>query len=152
MKKLSVAIAFALALGGCGEQAMEKGKEAAAQSLRDPSSAQFRNVTTNGNYVCGEINGKNAFGGFAGFSEFYAFEAAGGEWMAQIYNEDELRQLEEGGYEELARQTRANFKDAQAECTGDEKLIESRKMERFEEGCAQGIKEACDYLELSKGE
>lgn len=47
----------------------------AASALRDPSSAQFRNVEKidqpeGGVAVCGEINGKNAYGGYAGFTRF----------------------------------------------------------------------------------
>lgn len=39
--------------------------------LRDPDSAQFRNVkVTRDGVVCGEVNGKNAFGALAGFTPF----------------------------------------------------------------------------------
>lgn len=44
----------------------------AASKLRDPSSAQFRNVTAGSMFVCGEINGKNGFGAYNGFTRFYA--------------------------------------------------------------------------------
>lgn len=45
-----------------------------AQQLKDPSSAQFQNVSINDNNgMCGEINGKNAFGAYVGFDKFYAF-------------------------------------------------------------------------------
>jgi len=49
---------------------------AAAQSrvaaeLKDPSSAQFRNVEQVGDRVCGEVNARNSFGGYAGFQQFY---------------------------------------------------------------------------------
>ena len=52
-------------------------KEAVAQALRDPGSAQFRKLTREeiGNtweLVCGEVNGKNAFGGYVGFRPFKA--------------------------------------------------------------------------------
>lgn len=46
-------------------------QEAAASQLRDPSSAQFRNVRVNGIFVCGEVNGKNGFGAYNGFVRFY---------------------------------------------------------------------------------
>ena len=68
-----------LLLLGCDEGysagGMAKAKDAAAQKLRDPDSAKFRNVETcpdNEHWFRGEINGKNAFGAYAGFSEFYA--------------------------------------------------------------------------------
>lgn len=57
-------------------------KDVMAYNLFDPSSAQFRNiraadvVLTNGRTVrrvCGEINGKNQFGGYVGFTPFSGF-------------------------------------------------------------------------------
>ncbi|PTX45607.1 hypothetical protein IQ03_04515 [Gemmobacter caeni] len=50
-----------------------------AYNMKDPSSAQFRNLrgirgkTSKGqsmSYICGEINGKNSFGGYVGFTPF----------------------------------------------------------------------------------
>lgn len=43
--------------------------------LRDPGSAQFRNIRVvqdllGNNVVCGEINSKNGFGGYGGFVPF----------------------------------------------------------------------------------
>lgn len=39
--------------------------------LRNPDSAQFRNVKiTSDGVVCGEVNGNNAFGALSGFSPF----------------------------------------------------------------------------------
>lgn len=51
-------------------------QEKAAYDLRDPGSAQFRNLyaLTRGmgdDSVCGEINAKNAYGAYVGFSMFY---------------------------------------------------------------------------------
>tara|TARA_B100000749_G_C18387913_1_gene448917 strand:+ start:245 stop:748 length:504 start_codon:yes stop_codon:yes gene_type:complete len=62
----------------------EQARELVAKSLLDPESARFRNVVrrpfstgTNsvpddlGGFIyCGEVNGKNAFGGYAGFKTF----------------------------------------------------------------------------------
>jgi hypothetical protein len=61
-----------LALVACSEQ---RAQELAAAQLIDPSSAQFRNVRTAtagalGTRVCGEINGKNRMGAYAGFTRF----------------------------------------------------------------------------------
>ena len=47
-----------------------------AHDLRDPASAQFRNeyrlVSSDGDEAfCGEVNAKNAFGGYNGFVPFY---------------------------------------------------------------------------------
>lgn len=44
------------------------------EQLRDPSSAQFRNLRLNSakDFLCGEVNGTNGFGGYYGFVEFAA--------------------------------------------------------------------------------
>lgn len=52
--------------GGVGQV-----KKLAAAQLRDPSSAQFRNVARHGIFVCGEVNGKNGYGAYNGFVRFY---------------------------------------------------------------------------------
>lgn len=49
-----------------------RAQETIRQSLRDPSSAQFRNHLTfvGTRTVCGEVNARNAFGGLTGFQPF----------------------------------------------------------------------------------
>lgn len=58
------------------EEALEKAREAVAESLKDPSSAQFRNVRLanymGGKVICGEVNAKNSYGGYVGFTRFVA--------------------------------------------------------------------------------
>jgi hypothetical protein len=54
-------------------------KTAAAAQMKDPGSVQFRNlkaVINGGNEegLCGEMNGKNSYGGYVGFTQFYAAE------------------------------------------------------------------------------
>jgi len=54
---------------------IEKGKEAVRSKLKDPNSAQFKNVYfhrgADGIPVsCGEVNSKNSFGGYTGFQKF----------------------------------------------------------------------------------
>jgi len=76
-------IALGLVLSGCGvlehQQDQQRAKEALQAQLRDPKSAQFRSlristvITPEGSLiksVCGEINGKNSFGGYVGFRPF----------------------------------------------------------------------------------
>lgn len=50
--------------------------ETTRNQLKDPGSAQFRNVRVAqfgpGKVVCGEINGKNSYGGYVGFRSFAA--------------------------------------------------------------------------------
>lgn len=51
------------------------GEKLAADSVSDPSTAQFRNVIVSGTddpTVCGEINTKNAYGAYAGFTRFFS--------------------------------------------------------------------------------
>lgn len=55
---------------------IDKAKIAIAEKLRDPDSAKFRDLSMhkseNGNQcVIGYVNGKNAFGGYTGFSIFF---------------------------------------------------------------------------------
>lgn len=46
--------------------------------LRNPESAQFRNVKiTSDGVVCGEVNGNNAFGALAGFDYFVRTQSGG---------------------------------------------------------------------------
>lgn len=82
--RIIIAALAALTLVGCEEtfedkqareeaELHEKAKAAAASLLKDPMSAQFRNVTGN-TAVCGEVNGKNSFGAYSGFKPFYYFE------------------------------------------------------------------------------
>lgn len=55
------------------DRAFEAAKKAAAYNMKDPASAQFRNMRYGGHnkiVVCGEINAKNGFGAYAGFTPF----------------------------------------------------------------------------------
>lgn len=58
------------------EKLIEIASSVTADGLKDPSSAQFRRVNIknyNGNrIVCGEVNGKNSYGGYVGFRKFMA--------------------------------------------------------------------------------
>ncbi len=60
---------------------IEATKQIVADTLKDPGSAQFRNmVVYNGGKekaVCGEVNGKNSYGGYVGFKKFYKYETSG---------------------------------------------------------------------------
>ena len=59
------------------EQALiDASLEATRNQLKDPGSAQFRNVRLvqhpKGKVVCGEMNAKNSYGGYVGFKVFAA--------------------------------------------------------------------------------
>lgn len=64
-------IAIALASSACGASVQNEAQEAVARDLRDPASAQFRDVKVYPKYVCGEVNGKNGVGAYAGFTRFW---------------------------------------------------------------------------------
>ncbi|RTO99733.1 hypothetical protein [Enterobacter hormaechei] len=83
MKKIFLIIAL-LSLVGCkpdSEKAITLAKKEIADSIRDPDSAKFRHLrfiqkeeTTEGSvngFVCGQINGKNGFGAYEGYSPFF---------------------------------------------------------------------------------
>ncbi len=64
--------------------------------LKDPASAQFRNLTYEvGRHIgCGQVNAKNAFGGYTGFHYFSVLMAPGSEpdvWIDS--GEDELAKV-----------------------------------------------------------
>jgi hypothetical protein len=53
----------------------ERGQDAIKAKLKDPDSAQFRNVEFHSAVApvtCGEVNTKNSFGGYSGFERFIA--------------------------------------------------------------------------------
>ncbi len=58
------------------EENKEQLKQLVTEHLKDPSSATFRNLTLtqgeSGLALCGEVNSKNSFGGYTGYSEFVA--------------------------------------------------------------------------------
>ena len=70
-------------------------RQAVTNKLRDPSSAQFRNVRriehSNGTTMfCGEVNGRNAYGGMSGFQRFEAGVDRTGDASALIDGGEEL--------------------------------------------------------------
>lgn len=80
MRATAMITGLALLLSACSSEQREAKKEVSYQ-LRDPSSAQFRNLRTvrqqDGTVaVCGEVNSKNAFGGYGGFQDFVVWEGA----------------------------------------------------------------------------
>jgi hypothetical protein len=56
-------------------------EEEVAEQLRDPSSVMIRNVYKVENpfntLICGEVNGKNAYGGYTGFTSFNGMDLMG---------------------------------------------------------------------------
>lgn len=60
--KMSVFLCLLLGLVGCSN----KVEQVVKQQLKDPDSAQFKNVKNK----CGEVNAKNTYGGYTGFKRF----------------------------------------------------------------------------------
>jgi|KBSMisStaDraftv2_1062788.scaffolds.fasta_scaffold842649_2 hypothetical protein len=75
-------LVLAIALTGCADPA-QPAKDAVLKELRDPSSAQWRDITYpiagNSIDICGYVNAKNGFGGYTGFRRF-RYMGAGVEW------------------------------------------------------------------------
>ena len=75
-----VLYAWLIALPGCGpsveETRLREAEGLVARSMRDPTSAQFRNMMVFASgAVCGEVNAKNGFGGYVGFDPFIVTSA-----------------------------------------------------------------------------
>lgn len=55
------------------QAAVDAVQEEVASQLLDPSSAKFRNIyLMESGMICGEVNAKNPYGGYAGFTPFIA--------------------------------------------------------------------------------
>ena len=54
-------------------------RAAISDTLKDPESAKFRYIVTvpAERVVCGEVNGKNSFGAYSGYSRFYYRNGSG---------------------------------------------------------------------------
>jgi len=75
MGRYSASLQEFLKSGGTEEEAIKKAQAVVANKLKDPDSAKFRNVVIKQNYtrakfICGQVNGKNSYGAYAGFSQF----------------------------------------------------------------------------------
>nr|WP_295111768.1 hypothetical protein [uncultured Caulobacter sp.] len=68
MKRVMI-IGLALTLCGCDGK-IGDAKKLVAHDLKDPSSAQFRDVKASSQAVCGEVNAKNSYGAYTGFRHF----------------------------------------------------------------------------------
>jgi predicted small secreted protein len=135
----SALVVAAITLGSCQwvpgtkENDISKGRDAAAAILRDPSSAQFREVIAVDHKpgsdieraVCGQINGKNAHGAYAGFTRFVADPSGGKAALdpetgvsskdlddAQDTCQRAVSDAERSGFTDLARMQCDRFREA----------------------------------------
>jgi hypothetical protein len=71
MQKPLFFIALSLLLSACENGNVSDAKSAVKDRLKDPGSAEFRNIKFNeSGAVCGQFNAKNSFGGYTGFKQF----------------------------------------------------------------------------------
>lgn len=56
-----------------GAQQIAMAKEAVAEQMKDPDSVKFKDVRLSFSElcVCGKVNGKNGFGAYIGFTDFF---------------------------------------------------------------------------------
>ncbi len=73
-----MALAMLLIVTGCGaekptDELLPVAQQAVAAELKDPDSAKFRRLTSypDRGLVCGQVNGKNSYGAYGGFTDFY---------------------------------------------------------------------------------
>jgi peptidoglycan hydrolase-like protein with peptidoglycan-binding domain len=74
------------------EETLERIRVGVGAALKDPESARIRNVkrvtaADNSTFICGEVNGKNSYGAYAGFVPFRSFgdEAGIGSFTITTY-------------------------------------------------------------------
>lgn len=90
MKRLALVALAGMILTGCGKSDIDRAREAVAEKLNDPRSAQFRNERSEkGGWVCGEVNGKNAFGGYIGFKRYTVTWMPDGSNVVALEGENE---------------------------------------------------------------
>jgi hypothetical protein len=70
-----LAVVLTIALSAPPRDEIAAGVAAVRAAMKDPGAAQFRGVALyadgeGAHVVCGEVNGRNSFGGFNGFEEF----------------------------------------------------------------------------------
>ena len=59
----------------CGPSLEEEAREGLATTLKDADSAKFRNLRKDTfGKICGQVNSKNSYGAYAGFTHFYVWD------------------------------------------------------------------------------
>lgn len=87
------------AIAASNESEVAAVAEAVKAKLKDPASATFRNVRrvpfmglerSTSKVYCGEVNARNSFGGFSGYSNFVVSNATAGGKEAHILEGDDV--------------------------------------------------------------
>lgn len=84
-----LSLAIVVAACAAGDPAETAAREAVSAQLKDPFSAQFRNLRRHSPHTagwCGEVNAKNSFGGYVGWRLFSAIPQGDGSWSVWIVN------------------------------------------------------------------
>jgi hypothetical protein len=124
-----------VALAGCDQQ-MKTATDAVARTLKDPASAQFRDVKRcgpKGEVFRGEVNSKNSYGAYAGFQHFYsdgigAAMSSGDFGIEELHQRclaemdgktaDEARKIAAGAQERLEKKIDADMSAMEANVKG----------------------------------
>lgn len=74
--RLGILGTLGCALVGCNYYANNEAQELVAKQLKDPESARFNDVKSEGNglITCGSVNAKNGFGAYAGATQFMVWK------------------------------------------------------------------------------
>lgn len=87
MKRLMLVGMIGAVLSACGNSDINGAREEVKRNLNDSASAEFRAETVyrlpDNTVVCGEVNAKNRYGGYAGFSK-YVVEGVGSRPVAKF--------------------------------------------------------------------
>ncbi len=98
---LIIAALAVLTLSGCGESG--EIKRSVKDALIDPDSARFRGdvvKSKDGNVACIEVNAKNKFGGYTGFSSAI-LRKSDGKWGNPIMMENVMENMNCGYWVDL---------------------------------------------------
>lgn len=68
-------------------------QQAVKSLLKDPRSAEFRDVSVNGDFVCGSVNARNSFGGYAGDTRFISNGHPGATFLHEVANNNSFTSL-----------------------------------------------------------
>lgn len=143
---------LALVAAGCefmpGSKAYQvaQAKRRVAELLLDPASAEFRNVSVRGEYLCGELNGRNRMGAFVGFSRFVVRLDGNEPLIEPEFDYSDLFSAEES-CRSLAGNEYASYSTQLAAC---ERAVEKRAEadlqarfdERWQKHCSLGTRSA----------
>ena len=71
---------------------MWQGKESVLKILKDKDSAQFDELKVHDKFLCGKVNSKNSFGGYAGFSRFISGATVATTDIEQVGSDNRFQQ------------------------------------------------------------